>query len=72
VSQSKFQSFIEANVSTAIGFAVSWAVTPLVLAAFGYSVGASKALGIAAAYTVISIARGYVVRRLFNRMEDRR
>lgn len=72
MSQSKFQSFVEANVSTAIGFAISWAVTPPILAAFGYSVGAGKAFGITAAYTVISILRGYLVRRAFNRMEANR
>lgn len=69
MAQSKIQSFIEANVSTAIGFCISWAVTPLVMAVFGYSVGAGKALGITIVYTVISIVRGYFVRRLFNRME---
>ena len=72
MSQTKLQSLIEANVSTAIGFGISWAATPLVLAAFGYTVGAGKAFGITAVYTVISIIRGYFVRRLFNRMEVRR
>lgn len=72
MSQTKLQSLIEANVSTAIGFGISWAATPLVLAAFGYTVGAGKAFGITAVYTVISIIRGYFVRRLFNRMEARR
>lgn len=69
MSQSKLGSFIEANVSTAIGFTISWAVTPFVMAGFGYSVGAAKALGITVVYTVISVMRGYLVRRLFNRME---
>lgn len=71
MSQSKIHSFIEANVSTAIGFCVSWAVTPFVMLAFGYSVGAGKALGITLVYTVISVLRGYLVRRLFNRIEVR-
>lgn len=69
MSQSKLQSFLEANVSTAVGFAISWAVTPFVLAAFGLPVSAGKAFGITAAFTAISIVRGYFVRRLFNRME---
>jgi len=71
MSQTKLQSLIEANVSTAIGFGISWAATPLVLAAFGYTVGAGKAFGITAVYTVISIIRGYFVRRFFNRIEAR-
>lgn len=68
MSQTKLQSFLEANVSTAIGFGLSWAATPFVLAAFGYTVGAGKAFGITAIYTAISIVRGYFVRRLFNRL----
>lgn len=72
MSQSKFHSFLEANVSTAIGFGISWAATPFVMGAFGYSVGPGTAFGIVVVYTVISIVRGYVIRRLFNRMEVRR
>lgn len=72
MSQTKLQSFFEANVITAIGFGISWAVTPFVLAAFGYSVGAGTAFGITVVYTAISIVRGYLVRRFFNRMEVRR
>lgn len=72
LSQTKLQSFLEANVSTAVGFGISWAVTPFVMGAFGYSVGAGTAFGITVVYTVISIIRGYLVRRFFNRMEVRR
>jgi len=72
MSQTKLQSFLEANVSTAIGFGISWTVTPFVMGAFGYSVGTVTAFSITVVYTVISIARGYLVRRLFNRMEERR
>lgn len=68
MSQTKLQSLLEANVSTAIGFGISWAITPFVMATFGYSVGAGKAFGITAVYTLISIVRGYLVRRFFNRM----
>lgn len=72
MSQTRLQSFLEANVSTAIGFGISWLATPFVLAAFGFTVGAAKAFGITLVYTVISIIRGYVVRRFFNRIEVRR
>jgi len=69
MSQTKLQSFLEANVSTAIGFGISWAVTPFVMGAFGYSVSAGTAFAITVVYTVVSIVRGYLVRRFFNRME---
>jgi len=72
MSQTRLQSLIEANVSTAIGFAISWAATPFVLAAFGYIVGAGKAFGITVVYTVISILRGYFVRRFFNNLGRQR
>lgn len=72
MSQTRTWSAIEAVASTAIGLLVSWAITPPVLALFGYSAGAGTAFGISCIYTAISLARGYVVRRLFNRLDRRR
>ena len=60
-------SAVEAVTSTAIGFAVSLALTFTVLPAFGYAVTAPDAWGITAIYTAVSIARSYAVRRMFNR-----
>ncbi|WP_146096857.1 DUF7220 family protein [Xanthomonas arboricola] len=65
MSQSKLQWLLGANISTAIRFVVSWAVTLPTLAAFGYS-AAAKALGTAAAYTASSILRNHLFRRAFN------
>jgi hypothetical protein len=67
VSQSRWQSFVEVNVGTAIGFAVSWLATPPILWAFGYSAGPGKAFGITCVYTALSLLRGWLVRRWFNR-----
>lgn len=64
--QTRWQSFVEVNVGTAIGFAVSWAATPAILFAFGYSAGPGKALGITLVYTALSLVRGWVVRRGFD------
>jgi hypothetical protein len=61
----------ETFIGTAIGFSVSWAATPFILAAFGYRAGAGTAFGITAIYTVLSLLRGYLVRRLFNRLSGR-
>lgn len=69
MSQSRIGSAAEAMASTGIGFLVSWAVTPPILALFGYSAGAGTAFGITCIYTAISLARGYLVRRLFNRLQ---
>ena len=68
MTQTRIGSAAEAMASTAIGFGVSWAVTPPVLALFGYSAGVGTAFGITCIYTAISLIRGYVVRRIFNRI----
>ena len=59
-------SALEAVTSTAVGFAVSLALTFTVLPAFGYAVTAPHAWGITAIYTAASILRSYAVRRAFN------
>ena len=66
--QTRWQSFVEVNASTAVGFVVSWAATPPILWAFGYEAGAGKAFGITVVYTVLSLVRGWVMRRIFNRL----
>jgi hypothetical protein len=68
MNQSRKASAVESASSTAIGFAISWAVTPPILAAFGYSAGMAQAFGITAIYTAISFGRGFAVRRLFNKL----
>jgi hypothetical protein len=69
--QSRLHSAAESLTSTAIGFMVSWAATPFILAAFGMKASVGTAFGITVVYTVISIIRGYAVRRLFNRLHHR-
>ena len=64
--QTRSMSALEAVTSTAVGFAVSLALTFTVLPAFGYAVTASHAWGITAIYTAASILRSYAVRRAFN------
>lgn len=61
-------SAVESVAGTTIGFALSWVLTPPILWMFGYEVGAGKAFGITAVYTALSLARGYFVRRAFNRL----
>jgi hypothetical protein len=68
MTQTRWQSLHETIASTAIGFAVSWAATPPILAMFGIEVGGTQSLGITAVFTVLSLARGWVVRRGFNHL----
>lgn len=60
-------SAVEAVTSTMVGFIVSLALTLTVLPAFGYNVTSKHAWFITAIYTVASISRGYLVRRVFNK-----
>jgi hypothetical protein len=68
MTQTRWQSFAETVASTAIGFAVSWSATPLILGWFGMTVGAGQSFRITAIFTVLSLARGWVVRRGFNHL----
>ena len=64
--QSRSLSLAEAVINTALGFAVSLALTFTVLPAFGYPVTTADAWGISAVYTTASVVRAYLVRRAFN------
>ena len=66
--QSKAQSLIESFVNAAIGYGVALLSQVLVFPLFGIRIPLSSNLAIGAVFTVISIARSYVVRRIFNRM----
>ena len=70
--QSRAASLIEACTGTMIGYAVSVLATLIVLPWFGLAPAAADAFGISAAFTLISVLRGYLLRRLFARMEGRR
>jgi len=64
--QSKKHSFIEALSNTAIGFVISYASTFLIFPLVGLQSSSGKNLLITIFFTVISILRGYFIRRYFN------
>lgn len=66
--QKKTQSLFEAIVNTGVGFFISMACNMIVLPWFGFHVSAAQAFWIGVIFTFISIARGYVLRRFFNRI----
>jgi hypothetical protein len=66
MSQSRRHSALETIASTAVGFGVSWLATIIVLPWFGFEVHVGPAFGITCIYTVLSLLRGYVLRRIFN------
>jgi hypothetical protein len=65
LQQTKLTSLIEVLLSTALGFVVSFCAWPVVAHLFGIEYSVASNLGITAIFTVLSIARGYVVRRFF-------
>ena len=64
--QTKYQSFIEANTNTSLGFIVAYILTYTVLPLYGVEQSHSVSFQITLIYTIASIGRGYLVRRYFN------
>lgn len=65
--QTKRQSLIETVTSTLIGLAVSFLTQIIVFPMYNLEVNFNQNLQITAIFTVVSILRGYSVRRLFNK-----
>lgn len=63
--QSRLGSLVEVSVNIAIGFVINWIANILVLPLFGFDVTPSQAFSMGLIFTVISVARSYVVRRYF-------
>jgi len=70
--QTKKQSLTEAISNTAVGFGVSYASTFLIFPLLGIITNAGTNLIIVIYFTIISILRGYVIRRFFNKKNDNR
>lgn len=66
MNQSRLSSFIEALFNVAIGFAINFVANMLILPLIGFYISVSQNLFIGVLYTVISVARQYVIRRWFN------
>jgi hypothetical protein len=66
MSQSRRMSLVEACVNVAVGYGVAVLTQIIVFPIFGVEATLSDTLGIGLVFTVVSIARSYMVRRLFN------
>lgn len=67
--QSKRNSAFEAVTNVAIGYLVSVLANVLILPLFGYNVTIGDSFAIGMAFTAVSLARSYVLRRVFNRLD---
>ncbi len=71
--QSRKESLVERLCDVATGFGISWILTLTVLPGlYGYEVSLSKGAEITAIFTTVSICRGYLWRRFFNRITERK
>jgi hypothetical protein len=66
MSQSKKQSFIEANINTLSGFIVSYIILITLNHFYEMNLSMFESLEITMIFTVSSILRNYLVRRWFN------
>ena len=68
--QTKLGSFVEAWANIPVGFAINYAANMLILPLFGFNtLTYGKAFWIGVAFTGVSLARQYVIRRWFNNMK---
>jgi uncharacterized membrane protein (DUF485 family) len=66
--QTKTKSIIEAISNTFIGMAVSFAIQLVIYPTMGIPVRISQNIIITIVFTVASIVRSYIVRRIFNKI----
>lgn len=66
MSQTQLGSFIEAWANIAVGFTINWCANMLILPLFGFHIKPLAAFNMGLIFTIISLARSYVLRRWFN------
>ena len=67
--QSKKDSLIESLTSTTIGWLIGVILNMLVLPLFDYNITVIDSLWVSLIFTVVSVVRGYLIRRFFNSKE---
>lgn len=70
--QSKRGSFAETVVSTVVGFLITMVIQLTIFPMYGIHLEFHQDLQIVGIFTVASIARGYVLRRVFNNITVRK
>lgn len=69
MAQTKLGSFAEAWANIFVGFTINFFANMAILPIFGFKVTAGSAFEIGLIFTVISLVRGYVLRRWFNSLK---
>lgn len=66
MTQTRLGSLYEALFNVLIGFTINFFANFLILPLVGFHISAGQNLFIGILYTIVSIARSYVIRRWFN------
>jgi len=66
MTQSKRGSLAESLTNVAIGYGIAILTQVIVFPLFGIHASIGQNIGIGACFTVVSIARSYCIRRLYN------
>lgn len=69
MSQSRKMSIIEAVINTIFGYGISVATYAAVMPLLGYDTTLTENVVLVSVFSVISICRNYIVRRIFARRE---
>jgi len=64
--QSRKESFYEACVNVFIGYWINFVANLVILPMIGFHITIAQNLYIGLLYTLVSVARSYVIRRYFN------
>jgi len=72
MSQSRLGSLAETTINMLVGFWLSVAVQMVVFPMFGYDLPLHSNMAIVAIFTIVSMIRSYVLRRIFNWLTARR
>lgn len=70
--QPRRHSALESVLNVLVGYGVAIAAQRVIFPLFGIYIGMGQNLGIGLAFTVVSLARSYMLRRVFNAWHVRR
>ena len=71
MKQSRTMSMVEAAANVVVGYVLAIATQIVVFPWFGIETGLAEHLSIGLAFAGVSLARGYLLRRLFERARGR-
>ena len=69
--QSRLMSLLEAGTNVIVGYGLAVGTQLLVFPLFGLQATLGQSLGIGAIFTLVSLVRGYLLRRLFEAVARR-